>query len=222
MKNVARGRSWKIRQEVGHVGDANVRRRRNDDRDRVNGLGAAATGHTGWRAGAVVASGQLVTGAGLVDDEARDIGRAERQQADDDCEDEPAHEAIVAPSQAGPSSPSGRMDVRPRLVQWKCSMADLPIVCSLTPAALTARKAGFLSDLLKRAQRHEELPQGYRLELAPTEDTLTAIARTLEAERQCCRFLRFSIVVEPDGGPIALELTGPPGTTEFISALFDG
>jgi hypothetical protein len=51
------------------------------------------------------------------------------------------------------------MDVRPRLVQWKCSMADLPIVCSLTPAALTARKAGFLSDLLKRAQRHEELPQ---------------------------------------------------------------
>ena len=27
--------------------------------------------------------------------------------------------------------------------------------------------------------------------------------------------------VEQDGGPISLELTGPPGTREFISALFD-
>jgi hypothetical protein len=100
-------------------------------------------------------------------------------------------------------------------------MPDLPIACSLTPAALNARKEGLLSDLLKRAQSHEELPQGYRLEFVPTDDTLAAIARTIEAERQCCRFLRFSIIVEPDGGPIALELTGPPGTREFISTLFD-
>jgi hypothetical protein len=27
--------------------------------------------------------------------------------------------------------------------------------------------------------------------------------------------------VEHDGGPISLELTGPPGTREFMSALFD-
>jgi hypothetical protein len=66
-----------------------------------------------------------------------------------------------------------------------------------------------------------ELPQGHSLEFAPTDDTLTAIARTIEAERHCCRFLRFNITVEQDGGPISLELTGPPGTREFISALFD-
>jgi hypothetical protein len=100
-------------------------------------------------------------------------------------------------------------------------MSDLPIACSLTPEALKARREGLLSDLLKRAQSHEELPQGHRLEFVPSDDTLVAIARTIEAERQCCRFLRFSITVEPDGGPIALELTGPPGTREFISALFD-
>ena|ERR1700752_2010910 len=100
-------------------------------------------------------------------------------------------------------------------------MSDLPIACSLTPEALKARREGLLSDLLKRAQSHEELPQGHRLEFVPSGDMLVAIARTIEAERQCCRFLRFSITVEPDGGPIALELTGPPGTREFISALFD-
>jgi hypothetical protein len=100
-------------------------------------------------------------------------------------------------------------------------MSDLPIACSLTPAAFNARKYGLLSDLLKRAQSHEELPQGHRLEFVPSDDTLATIARTIEAERQCCRFLRFRVTVEPDGGPIALELTGPPGTREFMTALFD-
>lgn len=100
-------------------------------------------------------------------------------------------------------------------------MTDLPIVCTLTPSALQARRAGMLSTFLERAQDHEALPQGYRLRFAATEDTLLAIARTVDAERQCCRFLRFSITVEPDGGPLSLELTGPPGTGAFIATLFD-
>jgi hypothetical protein len=43
----------------------------------------------------------------------------------------------------------------------------------------------------------------------------------VEAERQCCRFLRFAIVVEPDGGPIALQLSGPTGTRAFLSGLIE-
>jgi hypothetical protein len=100
-------------------------------------------------------------------------------------------------------------------------MPDLPVVCALTPAALKARREGLLARLLRRAQAHEELPEGHLLRFQPTGDTLAAIAETVDAERMCCRFLRFSITVEPDGGPISLELTGPPGTREFISALFD-
>ena len=101
-------------------------------------------------------------------------------------------------------------------------MTDLPVVCTLTPAALQARREGMLSKLLDRAQAHEELPHGYRLRFAATEDTLSAIARTVDGERQCCRFLRFNITVEPDGGAISLELTWPPGTGAFIAALLDG
>ena len=101
-------------------------------------------------------------------------------------------------------------------------MANLPIMCTLTPAALSARREGMLTELLRRAQAHEELPQGHRLRFAATDDdVLTTIARAIDAERQCCRFLRFSVTVEPDGGPIFLELTGPPGTREFVSALLD-
>ena len=100
-------------------------------------------------------------------------------------------------------------------------MTDLPVACTLSPDALRARREGLLSGLLARADEHEELPEGHRLRFASGRDTLSLIARTVEAERECCRFLRFEIVVEPDGGAISLELTGPSGTREFVSALLE-
>ena len=101
-------------------------------------------------------------------------------------------------------------------------MADLPIACSLSPAAISARREGLLSELLRRATVHRELQDGHLLEFAAgDEDALFTIARAVNAERQCCRFLRFRVTVAPDGGPISLELTGPAGTREFLSALLD-
>jgi hypothetical protein len=100
-------------------------------------------------------------------------------------------------------------------------MTDLPVACTLSPAAFRARRQGLLSELLRRADEHQETPEGHRLRFAANEDMLETIARVVDAERQCCRFLRFRIIVEPDGGPIVLELTGPLGTREFISALLD-
>jgi hypothetical protein len=101
-------------------------------------------------------------------------------------------------------------------------MADLPIVCTLSPSALRARRDGLLADLLRQAEDCEQSPHGYRLRFAPTGEILSTIARAVDAERQCCRFLRFDIAVEPDEGPIFLELSGPPGTPEFVQALLEG
>jgi hypothetical protein len=100
-------------------------------------------------------------------------------------------------------------------------MTDLPIMCTLTPDALRARREGLLSDLMRRAEGREDLSDGLRLRFAATEDALASITRAVEAERHCCRFLRFGITVEPDGGPIFVELTGPPGTREFVAALLE-
>jgi hypothetical protein len=100
-------------------------------------------------------------------------------------------------------------------------MADLPIVCSLGPDALAARRAGLLADLWNSAQERHAWHEGFRLRFGGDGDSFAAIARAVNAERQCCRFLRFQISVEPDGGPISVELTGPPGTGEFLSALVE-
>ena len=101
-------------------------------------------------------------------------------------------------------------------------MTELPIACTLTPEALRTRREGLLMDLVRRAERREDLAHGLRLEFAPSAETITLIARAVEAERHCCRFLRFGMTVEPDGGPVFLELTGPAGTRDFVSALLEG
>jgi hypothetical protein len=100
-------------------------------------------------------------------------------------------------------------------------MDNLPIACTLTPDALRARREGLLSRLLQSAESLERLPDGLRLHFAASSVTLTTIARAVDAERLCCRFLQFTVTVEPDEGPISLVLTGPPGTQEFVSALLE-
>ncbi len=101
-------------------------------------------------------------------------------------------------------------------------MSDtLPVACSLSPEALTARREGLLRDLVTRAESREAHPSGWRLRFPSEPGILTTIARAVDAERQCCRFLRFEIAVEPDGGPISVELSGPTGTTDFLAALLD-
>jgi len=100
-------------------------------------------------------------------------------------------------------------------------MTELPVACTLTPATLKTRREGLLSELVRRAENREERPDGYHLRFTPSENALTLIPRAIDAERLCCRFLRFHLTVEPDEGPIHLSLTGPPGTRAFLSALFD-
>jgi hypothetical protein len=98
-------------------------------------------------------------------------------------------------------------------------MTNLPVVCTLTPDTIATRKAGVLPGLVQRADGREEVADGIRFRLPP--DALSAVLTTVEAERQCCRFLSFDISIEPDGGPIWLSLSGPPGTRDFLSALLE-
>ena len=98
-------------------------------------------------------------------------------------------------------------------------MTNVPIACTLPPDALRTRRDGLLADVLQRAAHRELTDDGLRVRFLPEIDTLATLVRVVEAERQCCRFLRFVITVEPDGGPIWLELSGPAGTREFIAGL---
>ena len=100
-------------------------------------------------------------------------------------------------------------------------MADMPIACTLSPDALQTRRDGLLADVFQRAEHHELTEDGLRVRFSPGADIVATLARVVDAERQCCPFLRFVITVEPDGGPVLLELSGPAGTRDFIAGLLD-
>lgn len=96
---------------------------------------------------------------------------------------------------------------------------SLPIACSLTPTELAKRRDGLLPGLLARAIAREDVASGFRwtFEFDPT--LLRSVVDVVEAEHRCCRFLRFSVGIEPGNGPLTLEVTGPEGTREFLETL---
>lgn len=99
---------------------------------------------------------------------------------------------------------------------------DLPIACNLSESALAERRSGLLAELRGHRQEVRWLPNGAAFRYLATPDVLTAITEFVRLESQCCPFLRFQLTVEPGGGPLWLELTGPPGTREFLEAETTG
>ena len=82
-------------------------------------------------------------------------------------------------------------------------MVDLPVACSLSPGALNARRRNLLGKLVHRSIERHDLPNGYHLRFGPEAAIISAIVEMVDSERQCCRFLRFVITVDPDDRSLA-------------------
>ncbi len=100
-------------------------------------------------------------------------------------------------------------------------MRDLPVVCTLQPGELNARATELLPGVVAAATSRHATENGFRFEFRADGEVLMLIVRMIDAERQCCRFLRFQLTVEPAGGPVVLEVSTPPGSREFLTALID-
>jgi hypothetical protein len=99
-------------------------------------------------------------------------------------------------------------------------MSDLPIACSLTTTDLQERRTKVLEKVRAAALDVNETADGFAYRF-PSDDALLAdLLSLIQLEHQCCPFLRFSLIVEAGNGPFSLELTGPPGTKEFLTSIF--
>jgi hypothetical protein len=97
-------------------------------------------------------------------------------------------------------------------------LTELPVSCSLNERELAERRAGILADLRARRREARWLLNGASFRFAADPAMLAALAEFIQLESKCCPFLRFRLTVEPGGGPVWLELTGPEGTREFLQA----
>jgi len=96
-------------------------------------------------------------------------------------------------------------------------MAEFPICCTLSEPELATRLVGKIATLRRDQQEVRWLPEGVALRFRAERGRLAALAAFVEYERQCCAFLQFRLTVEPGGGPIWLEATGPAGTRVFLA-----
>ena len=71
------------------------------------------------------------------------------------------------------------------MVWERKSRADLPIVCTLTPDGLRTGREGLLSDLMRQAEGHDDLPEGQRQPNRPIGelDNSEGFARKIEVGR---------------------------------------
>jgi hypothetical protein len=97
-------------------------------------------------------------------------------------------------------------------------VTDLAVACSLSDRERVERRAGLFADLRRWQQEVRWLPDGVTWRYPASSEVLTLLTEFIGAESQCCPFLRFRLTLEPGGGPLWLELTGPPGTREFLAA----
>jgi hypothetical protein len=100
------------------------------------------------------------------------------------------------------------------------SLKPLPVACELLPPELAARRASLLAELTERSVAREPTASGVRLTFAGDRESLELVFAAVAAERACCRFLRFTLTVEQDLGPLVLEIDGPGGTRAFLDQLF--
>ncbi len=98
-------------------------------------------------------------------------------------------------------------------------MTDLPIACTLSESELRDRSDHLLRELFARSQEVRRLDEGYAFRFVADDAILSDLMQAIRLERQCCRFLRIRLTVEPGGGPLWLELTGPGGTTAFLASV---
>lgn len=96
---------------------------------------------------------------------------------------------------------------------------DIPIACSLTSAELREREATLLARFKSAVIETEELPDGYAFRVPGDSKWIAIIAKMIAAERECCPFMAFELVAQPDMGPVMLRVTGPAGGKQFVKAV---
>ena len=97
-------------------------------------------------------------------------------------------------------------------------MNDLPIACTLTPAALADRSA-FIDALRDDALiEREETPTGVRVRLRDGGDVEQRVRELAAAEAACCAFLTFG--VERGDGELVLSIDGPADARPVIDLFF--
>jgi hypothetical protein len=95
-----------------------------------------------------------------------------------------------------------------------------PFTCNMNAIEPAQRKQHIATavQVFRAVQEIHELPNGYAFRLPNDATVLLKTAEFIMREKLCCPFFGFTLEVEPEGGPLWLQLTGCEGIKLFIQA----
>lgn len=97
---------------------------------------------------------------------------------------------------------------------------ERPIACLLSEAEQAQRGEEIAEQLFAQVAETRELDDGYAFRLPGDGEWFERVTAFVAAERRCCPFFRFEIVVEPEAGSLWLSLRGRPGVKAFVASTF--
>ena len=102
--------------------------------------------------------------------------------------------------------------------------SETPLACNMDVFTPIQRDFHIQNTLQLAQAAHgvNKVENGYEFFFPNRTDLISKIAEFIAHERMCCPFLKFTLRVSSNSGPVSLLLTGPEGTQEFLRAEFNG
>lgn len=95
-------------------------------------------------------------------------------------------------------------------------MVDYSITYPFTREAAEAIREPMLAVVLDLIKAVKQTEDGYILVFGRVPQSIQPVAQLMQIERLMNPFMRMSLVVESNEGPVKLEMSGPTGTREFL------
>ena len=96
---------------------------------------------------------------------------------------------------------------------------EAPLACKLAAPELAQRRAELEAEFFNGILETREFEDGYGFRFPEDDEWIQKLNQFILFERECCSFFRFELVVEPEHGPIWLNLRGGPEVKNFIATL---
>jgi hypothetical protein len=101
-------------------------------------------------------------------------------------------------------------------------MNSIPLACDMNVFTPAEREQHIQTtrELFAEVQNIRDVEHGYEFSLPNGTNSILKLAEFILNERKCCPFLVFTLKIPPENNTIALTLTGPEGTPEFLREEF--
>ena len=94
---------------------------------------------------------------------------------------------------------------------------ESPLVCLLSEDdAGRAEEEARARLIMAKAERIDEVADGYAFRIPAPNAMLDTIAEFLAFERWCCPFITFELDLAPNQGPLTLRMRGPAAFKDFL------